>query len=94
MIHFFTQRIHNIFFSFYVASNVFHMFVTFITLLVIIFVVPQTPKKNLVIRLLTTNKSSFKFFANYAEAKQLLHRFTWFFIFLYILLHFLSGIFF
>ncbi len=62
----------------------------FIAVLVIIFIVPQTPTENKVLRLFLETG----FFMDYSEAKWFLNVFTWFLISSFLLITFLIAIFF
>ncbi len=65
-----------------------HFFHLIIGILIIVFIVPQTPTENIVLRkFLETG-----FFVNYAEAKRVLNFITWFLISTFLLLTFFLNI--
>ncbi len=65
-----------------------NLFRLIFAIFVIILIVPQTPKENIVLRALHAKR----ILANYGEEKRFLNSFTWFCILIFLLLAFFTSI--
>jgi protein translocase SecG subunit len=66
----------------------FNLFRLIFAIFIIILIVPQTPKENIVLRALHDKK----ILANYGQEKRFLNRFTWFCVLIFLALAFFTSI--